>query len=85
MEEAAVMMDVREAVATVVTEPAIAVTAEMRDARAMPSTATVPAATTDMAAEMSPSNVPAPAAATKVTTTATAAVAAADLNQVSRR
>jgi hypothetical protein len=80
MEEAAMMMDVRKAIA--VMKSAIAIAAEMRNARAVPAAATaMPTATADMStAEVTATEVTATAAVA-----ATATVAAAHLNQVSSR
>jgi hypothetical protein len=72
MEEAAMMMDVRKAIA--VMKSAIAIAAEMRNARAVPAAAAMPTATTDMST--------AEVTATEVTATE---VTAAHLNQVSGR
>jgi hypothetical protein len=92
MEEAA-MMEVREAVATIVTESAIAIAAEMRDARAMPSASAETCATKVSAADVSTAKMSATeVTATEVTaaevTAATAAttMAAAHLDrQIVRR
>jgi hypothetical protein len=82
IEEAAMMMEMRKAVAAKVMEPAITVTAEMRDACAVPSSATAKTsaskvtATDVSAAHMTATEAMTPAAA------AAAAMAAADLNQI---
>jgi hypothetical protein len=83
------MMEMRKAVAAKVMEPAITVTAEMRDACAVPSSATAKTsaskvtATDVSAAHMTATEAMTPAApAEAMTPAAAAAMAAADLNQI---
>jgi hypothetical protein len=87
IEEAAMMMEMRKAVAAKVTEPA---TAEMRDACAVPSSASAKTcaskvtATDVSAAHMTATEAMTPAAPAEAMTpaAAAAAMAAADLNQI---
>ena len=78
MEEAAMMTEMREAIAVV--ETAIAISAEMRDPRAVPSSAAMPAATAHVSATKMAAADMAATAMTAAAAAAAATVTAADLN-----